>query len=229
MFLLDFLFPKRCFVCKRLGKYICSNCAKKFYLSKYDICIYCNKPSYLGLTHYKCIRKYGVDGFIFLYKYNNYLKTTIKTLKYRLVENGFTELMVIAKDPVHTKLSPLITIFNKPLVLSPIPLSKNRINQRGFNQSKIIANHISQQLGLASKDYLLRNKNTKPQAQIKSKILRYKNIRSAFEIKKGFSVEKTNIILVDDVVTTGSTVKESCRVLKRNKALKVFVFALAKG
>lgn len=229
MLILDILFPKHCFVCKKLGKYICSSCANKFYLSEHDVCIYCDKPSYLGLTHHCCIRKHGVDGFVFLYKYNNYLKVVLKTLKYRLVKNGFTELMAITEVPVRTKLNSLITIFDKPPVLSPIPLSKNRLNQRGFNQSEIISGYISKQLGLVNKDYLLRNKNTKSQAKIKSKNLRYKNIRNAFEIKKGLNVEKTNIILIDDIVTTGSTVKEACKVLKRNKAQKVFVFALAKG
>ncbi|MEX1052374.1 MAG: double zinc ribbon domain-containing protein, partial [Patescibacteria group bacterium] len=104
MFLLDFLFPKHCFVCKKLGKYICERCKGALYVVKHDICIYCNKSSYLGLTHPGCERPNGIDGCVFLYKYNNYLKIIIKTLKYRLVRDGFEELMLIVRDPLRTKL-----------------------------------------------------------------------------------------------------------------------------
>ena len=64
---------------------------------------------------------------------------------------------------------------------------------------------------------------------LNSKKLRYKNLKGAFKIKLNMNIIGKNIILIDDVVTSGSTVKEAASVLKRNKALNVFVFALAKG
>jgi len=229
MSILDILFPKHCFVCKRLGKYICDICKDKLYVAKYDICIYCGKSSYLGLTHNGCIRKNGIDGFIFLYKYNNYLKRIIKTLKYRLVKDGFGEMMDLSRNPLSTKLGLLLATLNISPILSPIPLNKSKQNRRGFNQSVIISDYLSGHLRLNSKEYLVRSKNTKSQAQLGSRALRYKNIRGAFELKRGVLVKGECILLVDDVVTSCSTVKEACRILKRNGALKIFVFALAKG
>lgn len=64
---------------------------------------------------------------------------------------------------------------------------------------------------------------------LNSKELRYKNLRGAFKLKPNTEVKDKNIFLIDDVVTSGSTVKEAASVLKRNKALNVFIFALAKG
>ena len=229
MFLLDILYPKHCFICKKLGFYICDNCKNKLQLIDHDICIYCDKSSYLGLTHPACKRKYGIDGCMFVYKYNNYLKVIIKTLKYRLVKDGFDRLMSIAHVPARTKIHSLINTLNIFPILSPIPLNKNRKNQRGFNQSDIICAYLSKRLRLENEEFLIRIKKTKTQAKLGSKKLRYNNIRGAFKLKSNPIVLGKNIILVDDIVTSGSTVKEAAAVLKRNKALNVFVFALAKG
>lgn len=227
--LLDILFPKHCFICKKLGKYICNNCKQKLIIVKIDTCLYCDKSSYLGLTHPGCKRKNGVDGCLFVYKYNNYLKAIIKTLKYKLVKDGFDTLMSISITHTRTKITRLISALDISPTLSPIPLNKYRLNQRGFNQSKIICSYISKHLRLSSKEYLIRSKKTKIQAMLNSKELRHKNLRGAFQMRPNIDIKNKNIFLIDDVVTSGSTVKEAASVLKRNKALNVFVFALAKG
>ena len=229
MFVLDLLFPKHCFVCKKVGNYICNNCKQKLKVINIDTCLYCGKSSYLGLTHPGCKRKNGVDGCIFIYKYNNFLKIIIKTLKYKLVKEGFDRLMSISILLARTKIAFLIKALNVSPTLSPIPLHKYRINQRGFNQSEIICSYISRDLRLDSKAYLIRSKKTKIQAMLNSKELRYKNLRGAFKLKPNIEIKGKIIFLIDDVVTSGSTVKEAASVLKRNKALNVFVFALAKG
>ena len=229
MFVLDLLFPKHCFVCKKVGNYICNNCKQKLKVINIDTCLYCGKSSYLGFTHPGCKRKNGVDGCIFIYKYNNFLKIIIKTLKYKLVKEGFDRLMSISILLARTKIAFLIKALNVSPTLSPIPLHKYRINQRGFNQSEIICSYISRDLRLDSKAYLIRSKKTKIQAMLNSKELRYKNLRGAFKLKPNIEIKGKIIFLIDDVVTSGSTVKEAASVLKRNKALNVFVFALAKG
>lgn len=212
-----------------MGNYICNNCEQKLKVINIDTCLYCGKSSYLGLTHPGCKRKNGIDGCIFIYKYNNFLKIIIKTLKYKLVRDGFDRLMTISSLLARTKITSLIKALNISPTISPIPLHKYRVNQRGFNQSEIICSYISRELRLDSKAYLIRSKKTKIQAMLNSKELRYKNLRGAFILKPNIEIKDKIIFLVDDVVTSGSTVKEAASVLKRNKALNVFVFALAKG
>jgi competence protein ComFC len=231
MFIKDFLFPKVCLSCGFLGSYICLKCQKKLEYVEYDSCIYCERRSFAGLTHPNCIRTNGVDGLIAIFYYNNILKKVIKNIKYRLVAEGLAELLSAIEPHSYNR-----AIFYKknfsPLYLQPIPLHKNRLNRRGFNQSERIASFFGEMLSLPLIDVLVRTKNTESQARLRDRQNRFQNLRGAFEMNsKNYGDYKSyvNIMIVDDVVTSGSTVKEAAKILKKNNVEKVFVLALAKG
>ena len=83
---------------------------------------------------------------------------------------------------------------------------------------------------------MIRSKNTEPQAQIKKGLQRYRNLTGAFQINPALSYhflkgrdKRERMILVDDVVTSGATIKEAAKILKKAGAEKVYVFTLAKG
>ena len=215
-------------MCKKLGSYICLSCQKKLVVFNRDMCFYCKKTSLFGLTHPCCKRVKGVDGCVFIYVYNNELKKIIKSLKYRLVRKGLKELLEISSDEIYNKLTRLIKLY-KNIILSPTPLYKSRLNKRGFNQAEDICLFIKDHFKIPIEQFLSRKKDTKPQATIKGLKQRYLNIRGAFTVVNQQKIKDKNIILVYDVVTSGSTVREACLKLKQNKASHVFVFALAKG
>ena len=112
--------------------------------------------------------------------------------------------------------------------MQPIPLYPGRLATRGFNQAKIISQFFNQFLQFPISEYLLRKKDTFSQAQLKTNKDRYKNVQGAFEISSQ-DISDKNFILIDDVVTTGSTLKEAARTLKRSGAGRVFAITLAKG
>ena len=225
MFLADLFFPKFCLGCGYIGVYLCPSCFKKLEPIKLDTCLYCKKPSLFGLTHFNCIRKLNVDGLLAIYHYNPILKKIIKNIKYRLATEVWQEFYKIIEPQVITKLG-----FYKKLsiyfVIQPIPLSKIKYNERGFNQAKIISVFFQKFLHFPIIDLLIRKKEISAQAQIKNKKERYLNIKGTFV---ALQCVPSNIILVDDVVTSGSTVKEAVKVLKEAGAKKVYVLALAKG
>ena len=114
--------------------------------------------------------------------------------------------------------------------LTAIPLHWMRQNWRGFNQSKVLAGSIANAMGLQVLDTLRRKKITKTQKDLKRED-RIKNMDRAFSLSP--VVEKTGVrgisfILVDDVTTTGSTLLEAAKVLKRNGAQKVFCLTVAR-
>lgn len=120
--------------------------------------------------------------------------------------------------------------FTDPLLL-PIPLSKKRSAKRGFNQSELIAEKMSHRDAekhfIVRTDVLYKIRDTKNQTSIKDKKERQKNLQGCFAVKDIALVKNRNIILIDDVVTTGSTLLEAKKTLLDAGARKVIAFAIA--
>jgi len=225
MFLKDLLFPKFCLSCNKIGTYLCPKCQNKLEYFAYDTCLYCGKKSLYGVTHPGCQQKFGIDGFLTVFKYNETLKRIIKAFKYRRALAVWEEFSLLIKP------NKLIKLNNWPKAnfIQPIPLHTNKLKDRGFNQAEIITNYFNGYLRLEIGNVLLRKKETKPQAQITTKRKRRLNISGAFTINKKINIKNTIIILVDDLLTTGDTIKEAGKVLKKNGALLVFALTLARG
>ncbi len=228
MFFKDLLFPKFCLGCGYIGVYLCSSCQNKLRPIKQDVCLCCKKSSFFGLTHPSCRRKFNIDGLIALYYYSPILKKIIKNIKYRLATEVWQEFYQIIKPEVIKKLG-FYKKLSSNFIIQPIPLTKNKYNERGFNQAKIISVFFQKFLNYPIVDLLVRKKETLAQAQLESLGKRYQNVRGAFQVVDKKYLNNKKVILVDDVVTSGSTVKEAARVLKRAGVKKVYVLALAKG
>ena len=231
MFLKDLLFPKFCLGCGYIGVYLCVSCQNKLRPIKQDVCLYCKKSSFFGLTHPSCQKKLNIDGLLTLYYYSPILKKIIKNIKYRLATEVWQDFYRIIKPEAIEKIG-FYKKLSSEFIIQPIPLTKNKYNQRGFNQAKIISVFFQKFLNFPIIDLLIRKKETFAQAQLESLKKRYLNLKGAFVINPNCREvinHVSNIILIDDVVTSGSTVKEAARVLKRAGVKKVYVLALAKG
>jgi len=228
MFFTDLLFPKFCLGCGYIGVYLCLSCQNKLKPIKQDVCLYCKEPSLFGLTHPGCQKKLNIDGLLTLYYYSPILKKIIKNIKYRLAVQVWQEFYQIIKPEVIEKLG-FYKKLSSDFIIQPIPLTKNKYNERGFNQAKIISIFFQKFINYPIVDLLVRKKETLAQAQLESLKKRYQNVRGAFQVIDKKYLNNKWVILVDDVVTTGSTVAEAARVLKGAGAKKVYVLALAKG
>jgi predicted amidophosphoribosyltransferase len=114
-------------------------------------------------------------------------------------------------------------------LIVPVPLHPRRERERGFNQAKILAEIVAHHFNLTLIEALKRIKNTKPQAKIKDIEKRMQNIFNCFAIKSPEAIQGKNIILIDDVFTSGATINEAVKVLKQNGAKKVIALVLAKA
>lgn len=114
-------------------------------------------------------------------------------------------------------------------VIMPVPLHPKKLRARGFNQSLILAREISKYFSL-SLDFLTLKRHiyTEPQINLGKKE-RELNVRGVFSVTHPHKIQGQKIILVDDVYTSGSTVKECARILMKNKADKVAVLTLARA
>ncbi|MCS6956519.1 MAG: ComF family protein [Patescibacteria group bacterium] len=229
MFIKDFLFPKFCLDCKKPGGYICLKCQKKLLYIKKEKCFYCQKPSLYNLTHQNCLKKFYIDQVGSVFYYNDFLKKIIKNIKYRFVKEALDELLKLI-NPLNIRFLELYKKISDNIFIQPIPLHKNKLKERGFNQAYFIALYLNKLFNFPIIDFLERVKETKNQAEIKEKKQRYLNIKGAFRIKKDINekdLKNKRIILVDDVITTGHTANEASKVLKKSGVLKVYCFTLA--
>ncbi len=121
-------------------------------------------------------------------------------------------------------------------IIVPVPLSKKRLRERGFNQSELIAEHLSDKINAdggkmsvrAAAGVLRKIKDTPSQVSIKDKEERLKNLAGSFGVKNPDLIKDKNIIVIDDVTTTGATLKEARAALKESGAKRVIAIAAAR-
>lgn len=229
--LLDLFFPKKCAGCGKEGSYFCRNCQQEI-TQKELICPWCKKRSFGGITHPICQRQAYLDGLWSFGAYQGGLRRAIQKLKYRFI----TEQAEILTDLVIEYLARSRPIFLEQIIRSGgknwaityVPLHWQRQNWRGFNQSQLLAQKIAHKLGISYIEALSRTKNTHTQTTYDAHTRRL-NIKNAFAVSPINDLRLTiNILLVDDVWTTGSTLQECCYVLKKAGAQKVWGITLAR-
>ncbi len=181
-----------------------------------------------GFTDEKCGRRDEIDGCMSIFLYTKALRTIVKGVKYRFAFDIFRELFFLI-DPLKVARYGQFARMYPHAVLQPIPLHHSRQTWRGFNQAKMIALFFSSITGLSVGDILHRFKSTTAQAQVRCRLDRYYNIKGAFHVILPTKVIPQEVVLVDDIVTTGNTIKEAVRTLKKAGVKKVFVFSLARG
>lgn len=219
MGILDFLFPKKCFGCRASGTYLCKKCISEIPLAR-TFCPVCKKPSIDGMTHVHCKTPQSLDGVVCVFGYDRAVRRALISLKYKFTFD-IAEELVEAVDP-----EKLVQFQNLKPTFVPIPLHRSRQNWRGFNQSEVLGELITKKFGWDfAPDLLVRTRKT-PQQTGLSKEGREKNIRGAFSLNPSYHLQFTNYVLFDDVWTTGSTIKEAGKVLKRNGANRVWALTI---
>ncbi len=211
--ILDLLFPKFCFGCKREGNYLCQDCLATIEIFK---------------EHKKLKNEFLDDLFVATEYKNPLVKKLILALKYEPFAKE------IAKDlanliKIHLKFINKESSFSD-FVLIAVPLSKKKLRWRGFNQAEEIAKELSRFLKIPLiSNCLIKIKKTLPQVMLSEKE-RKENLKGVFQVQNEEKIKNKKILLVDDVFTTGTTLSEAAKILKNSGAKKVIglVVAIAK-
>lgn len=230
-----YFFPKICYGCKKEGLFVCPDCRPKIAKALNSlICPNCQKPSPLGLTHHEYQTKNGLDGLTSYYRYTGWAKEIVKDAKFglnphwRAMKELAEEFAVTLSQKPFTSLITNNFFSNNPVVI-PVPLHWWRKMKRGFNQAEIIAKPIAQSLNLSLKtDLIERSVYSLPQTLV-GDASRRTNVKKAFSINKNIKTLPSSVVLVDDVWTSGATMKECCRTLKSAGVKRVWGITLLRA
>jgi ComF family protein len=229
---LDFIFPPLCHICRSFipgaGElHICPECRDRLPLVKSPLCTLCGIP-FIGAgdnhfcgqcqthpPHFESARAHllyeeSARELIHYFKYNH--KTHLRRPLALLALEGLTKFIT----------------GQAPDVIIPVPLHRSRLRTRGFNQAVLLGGLFSSRLSIPMlADGLTRTRPTEPQIELSAEDRR-KNVKGAFAVNRPDRIVGKRILLLDDVMTTGSTVNECAKVLIKAGAPSVVVATIAR-
>lgn len=203
---------------------MCGKCGK---LNKEGLCNKCKrelkKYYHLQIDNYEEEKTKNYDEHIYVFKYEGIIREEI--IKYKFNEKSYNYKMFA--NILLSEKNTCYKIQQYDIIL-PVPISKTRRKERGYNQSELIAKEISQKLNKQySKNILYKTKNTTAQSTL-NKEQREQNAKGVYEISNIEKIKNKKVLLVDDIYTTGSTVNECCRILKKASPQKIGILTIAK-
>jgi ComF family protein len=226
------LYPPVCTICAasvEAGEYLCAACNDKTMRIVPPFCEVCSEPFDGAITAaFTCAncahRQIHFDAAVAVYRSRGIVRHVIHDFKYnhrihlrRLVACWLME----ALDDVRLR----GRHFD---VIVPVPLHPARERERGFNQAALLANLLRAKMSIESKPLLDRIRYTTTQTAF-DRVERMENLRNAFRLRKNADVRHLRVLLIDDVLTTGSTLSECARVLKEGGAISVHAATAARG
>lgn len=168
-------------------------------------------------------KKAGLNGIVVAcYYQEGPLREAIHEFKYRSLLELKDFLSGLMVDAFKENFRP-----KKEFVIMPVPMHWQEKLKRGYNQAEILARVVAQKLAISFSDGLIKNRRTKRQVEVRGKI-RASNLKDSFILKGKIRLRQKEIILIDDITTTGATLKECAQILKNAGAKKVWGLVLAK-
>lgn len=202
-----------CSVCEenivKITPPICRKCGRQLKNDTKDICNDCSNTKHYFIE----ARAFG--------HYEGILRKLIYQFKYR----GQKDLALF----LGVKMFSVLETLSWPAIdfIVPVPLHRSRLKERGYNQALLLAKVLNKNTGIPISEELIRAKATEHQT-ILTRSYRQRNLANAFAIRRNKFCNKT-ILLIDDVYTTGTTVNECSKTLKKAGAKEIYVLTCARG
>ncbi len=218
----DFLFPQWCVGCGKEGKFICDSCRRSLPRVMPPLCPKCGKPQSSGTLCPTCVSwQAEIDGIRSPFRFDGVMRQAIHQLKYR-------NLRALA-EPLAKLLNDYLATYPIPgEVLVPVPLHRKRLRERGYNQSSLLAKELGKLADLpVVDDCLIRQRHAPPQARSANVEERRSNVAGAF-VCRDHRLQDKQVLLIDDVSTSGATLDACAAALKAIGATSVWGLVLAR-
>jgi len=219
---LDLLFPKRCVGCGKEGDFTCDSCRRAITRIVPPLCPRCGKPQLSGILCPGCTSwRAEIDGIRSPFQFDGVIRQAVHQLKYKNLRALAAPLATLLNDYLITSPVPAE-------VLVPVPLHRKRLRERSYNQSSLLAGELGKLLNLpVVEDCLIREQHTPPQARTATIEERRSNVAAAFACCDQ-RLRAKQVLLIDDVATSGATLDACATALKAKGAISVWGLVLAR-
>jgi competence protein ComFC len=219
---LDLLFPRWCVGCGKEGDFLCYACRRSLPQIVPPLCPKCGKPQPSGILCPSCVGwQAEIDGIRSPFRFDGVMRQAIHQLKYGNLRALAVPLAKLLNDYLVTNPIP-------EEVLIPVPLHQKRLRERGYNQSRLLARELGKLIKLpVIDDCLIRKQHAPPQAKTTTVDERRSNVANAFTCRDHRLKDK-QVLLIDDVSTSGATLDACATALKAAGAISVWGLVLAR-
>ena len=228
--IIDVILPPRCLMCGRIlsgENGLCEECFSKINFIGRAVCYKCGHPQVSGKTVQSCpICMNDAKNPFRMQRSRVYYDENSRPLLLNFKFHDRTENAGVLAQWLYTAGH---DIWEKGVdVLIPVPLHRARLRSRKYNQSALLCKELSKLIGIPV-DYtsLVRCINTKPQVECNGNARKH-NVKDAFQVKNPEKIQGKRVVLIDDIMTTGSTLKECAKVLLKSGALSVDALTVAR-
>ena len=230
--IVSLLYPPACAICSAdvaARKYLCNECETKLVRIEPPFCSKCSEPFQGAITNpFDCAncahRTLYFENAVSAFRSGGMVRRVILDFKY----GGQIHLRHLVASWLFAALEDDRLRAREFDIIIPVPLHPARERERGFNQAALLADLLSAQLSIQNKPVLERIRYTTTQTAF-DRAERMENLHGAFRLRKNVDVRELRVLLIDDVLTTGSTLSECARVLKKAGASSVHAATAARA
>lgn len=230
--LVSLVYPSSCAACAatvEAGKQLCAHCADEAPRLRAPFCARCSQPFAGAITDsFVCEncrdRVLHFDAAVSAYRSRGVVRKVMHDFKY----GGQLHLRYLLGEWLCETLADPRLCGRRFDCVVPVPLHPARERERGFNQAEVLARLLAGRHGLPMRRVLRRIRYTTTQTQF-DRAERMENLAGAFRLRRGSNVQELRVLLIDDVLTTGSTLSECAAVLRKSGALSVHAATAARG
>ena len=210
--ILDLIYPPVCGICGKLNQnYLCKKCQKVL-----------ENQSKFVIDENQDFNQ-NLNKHLYIFKYEGIIRSMI--LNYKFNEKSYLYITFVNFLLKNEKFFKILKSYD---TIIPVPISSERKNERGYNQSELLAKELAKKLNIECvKNCLIKNKNIIEQSKL-NKEERQKNIQGVYILRNKEKLINKKLLLIDDIYTTGSTVNECCKILKQANPRKIDVLTIAK-
>lgn len=211
--------PHSCLACELTGEILCEACVLSVLPGVPSRCYKCHTLTKNNSVCKSCARNSFITSVWVSTYYEEFAKELLNRLKFHRA--------VAAAKPVAISINETLPNVNQDMVLCPIPTVNSRVRMRGYDQALEITRYLLKISGLKSENLLVRRGKSRQVGS--NRYDRFKHLENAFRVKNNSQIKNKDIILIDDVVTTGATIESAAKTLKKAgaKSVNAALFAQA--